>query len=337
MSSNIGLEEWVSDWFSGVPSNVAVPIVIGIIATLFLCSVIAIIYGVLHLIATWRMFKAGGEGGWKSLIPFLNQYTLDKLTWSKRIFWVSLILAVSGVLLFCIGTGVLLVPIIRESGRFVIGDTPGEVYKTLQRIFSGVPAWQIIVGGIIVLIGELIMLALCVIRIISYYHVSKAYNHGVGYFFGLLLFPAIFWLIIGFDGNLKYCGNAAARKGIQEPAPQPAPAPAPAPYTPYVPYTPAPAPYTPPVAPEAPAVPETPAMPEAPAVPEAPVVPETPVVPEAPVVPETPVVPEAPVIPETPVVPEAPVIPETPVVSETPVVPETPAVPEEPMNKFPEA
>lgn len=41
--------------------------------------VIALIIAILSVIGQWKMFKKGGEEGWKALIPFYNQYTLCKL------------------------------------------------------------------------------------------------------------------------------------------------------------------------------------------------------------------------------------------------------------------
>lgn len=42
-------------------------------------GVVSLIVAVLSIIATWRIFTKAGESGWKSIIPFLNLYTLVKI------------------------------------------------------------------------------------------------------------------------------------------------------------------------------------------------------------------------------------------------------------------
>lgn len=49
------------------------------LAIVGIIMIIALIVGILTIIGQWKMFKKGGEEGWKSLIPFYSQYTLCKL------------------------------------------------------------------------------------------------------------------------------------------------------------------------------------------------------------------------------------------------------------------
>lgn len=46
----------------------------------------------------------------------------------------------------------------------------------------------------------------CVIQIISWYKLSKAFGHGAGFTFGLLFLNLIFILILAF-GSSQYVGN----------------------------------------------------------------------------------------------------------------------------------
>lgn len=54
-------------------------IIIGIVTCL--------IYYILIVIAYWKIFNKAGEPGWKSIIPFLNIYTIYKIAWDGRMFW----------------------------------------------------------------------------------------------------------------------------------------------------------------------------------------------------------------------------------------------------------
>jgi len=70
------------------------------LATLGIAAIAVIIaFYVLLVIANWMIFKKAGEAGWKSIIPILNLYTLFKITWNTKMFWISLLLSiVSGAL-----------------------------------------------------------------------------------------------------------------------------------------------------------------------------------------------------------------------------------------------
>ncbi len=181
---------------------------------------VAIAYIVLQIAAVWKMFRAAGEGGWKVLIPFYGQYTMYKITWNRGIFWVILILTVSGALLTGIGTAIIGVgaaSVINSASLF----NPNAFLKAI-----GNNSGAIIAGTIVIGLGCLVSAAVWVIELIAKYHISKAFNHGFGYFLGLVFFNEIFMLIIGFDSGLTYVGNAADRKAAKRgkkaaPAPTP--------------------------------------------------------------------------------------------------------------------
>lgn len=78
-------------------SSVVLSVLLG---SLMISFVIGLIWLVLNVIATWRIFTKAGEQGWKSLIPFYNQYVLYRLTWNTQIFWIWLILTIAASVLF---------------------------------------------------------------------------------------------------------------------------------------------------------------------------------------------------------------------------------------------
>lgn len=178
---------------------------VSVVTLFFLLAAYSTAYSVLHYVATWRLFKKAGEQGWKSLIPFYNQYTLFKLTWKKSIFWIYLILSVSGTLLLSIGTTVVVIAIGAASGNMIPNMSDLNWLATAN-------IGSLLAGLIIILTGECILFALAVIEIISYYHLAKAYNRSVGFFFGLLFLTDVFYLILGFDSGLTYLGNAEMRR-----------------------------------------------------------------------------------------------------------------------------
>lgn len=59
----------------------------GMVSAIFL---MAAVWYVLCIIANWRIFTKFGEPGWKSIVPFLNWYTMYQYTWNTRMFLVAL-------------------------------------------------------------------------------------------------------------------------------------------------------------------------------------------------------------------------------------------------------
>ncbi len=69
----------------------------------------AVFYYVLTVIGAWNVFSKMGEPGWKSLIPFYNDYTVYKNVWKGSWYLIMLALSVvtgflssgtSGVMMF---------------------------------------------------------------------------------------------------------------------------------------------------------------------------------------------------------------------------------------------
>lgn len=66
-------------------------IIIAIVGVLFLILLINL---VLSIIGMWKIFTKAGEKGWKSLIPFYNQYTLAIITGVSP-WWILIVLGAS--------------------------------------------------------------------------------------------------------------------------------------------------------------------------------------------------------------------------------------------------
>lgn len=134
----------------------------------------AIVFWVFQIIAYWKMFTKAGVPGWKSIIPFYNQYVMYKLTWKTSWFWITLIVAV------------------------VYG-----VFTSLNQNFPDVMLY-----AVLLLVFAVIIL---VLSIISYHKISKSYGHGAGYTVGMLFLWPIFVLILGY-GKSRYIGPEGIAK-----------------------------------------------------------------------------------------------------------------------------
>lgn len=65
-------------------------ILAGLGLSLLAFVIIAIVIGVLSIVACWKLFEKAGEPGWKSIIPLYNSYILYKICWKPMMFWIVL-------------------------------------------------------------------------------------------------------------------------------------------------------------------------------------------------------------------------------------------------------
>lgn len=56
--------------------------------------IISVAYLVVQIIANWIMLEKAGEKGWKSIIPFYGDYTLYKVVWQPKMYWIYLVLVI---------------------------------------------------------------------------------------------------------------------------------------------------------------------------------------------------------------------------------------------------
>lgn len=131
--------------------------------------VIALVWVVLNIAATWRIFTKAGEGGWKSLIPIYNSYVLYDKVWSTVWFWVTLVL-----------------------NAVVFYTQPQAVAEG-----ASMTALQ--------MVGAVCMVAGMVLYILLNYKTAKAFGKGIGYTLGLIFLQPIFLMMLGF-GSAQYQG-----------------------------------------------------------------------------------------------------------------------------------
>ena len=56
---------------------------------------------ILVIVAMWKIFQKAGEPGWKAIIPFYNSYTMYKIVWDTKFFWINFGLGVlTGIINF---------------------------------------------------------------------------------------------------------------------------------------------------------------------------------------------------------------------------------------------
>lgn len=145
----------------------------GMLASVIITS--AIVW-LLLIIANWKIFKKAGEAGWKSLIPIYNIYILFKISGVRAWFWYDIV-----VTIIC---------------AIVAGCAGGIEYDAnLQMV--GNPSMVAILALIFSVVFN------CIVTIYLYYRLAKAFKKGIGYMLGLIFFPNIFTLILGF-GSAKY-------------------------------------------------------------------------------------------------------------------------------------
>ena len=142
-------------------------------------SIFMIVMLVLTIIARWKMFTKAGEAGWKSLIPIYCDYTLFKIVWNAKSFWIYTLSAVGSVALNILG------------GQYaVVGG---------QLVATGGGNFFI---GILAYLASIITL---VYTVISSIKTALAYGKSPFFGVGVLLLPGIFNLILGF-GKSEYRG-----------------------------------------------------------------------------------------------------------------------------------
>lgn len=80
--------------YSTAGAGVAGGLIAGILMFMVVIIIISLVIEILKLIGTWKMLTKAGESGWKSLIPFYNQWTLCKVAGISP-YWVLEIIVVS--------------------------------------------------------------------------------------------------------------------------------------------------------------------------------------------------------------------------------------------------
>lgn len=139
-----------------------------------------VIWGILIIIAEWRIFSKAGESGFKIFIPVYNIYTYYKIAWTPVIFWIQAVLIII---------------------RLVFTTFAPYLPKIIRSLAAGPMAIPLI--GIVVITIALSLLTL--------FKFCRAYGKGLIFFLGLLFMFPVFILILGF-GSSTYLGPGGSEK-----------------------------------------------------------------------------------------------------------------------------
>ena len=70
-------------------------------SALIVMFVFILAIAILFIVAMWKIFQKAGEPGWKAIIPFYNSYTMYKIVWDTKFFWINFGLGVlTGIINF---------------------------------------------------------------------------------------------------------------------------------------------------------------------------------------------------------------------------------------------
>ena len=139
-----------------------------------------VVFYIITVIATWKIFKKAGEPGWKCLIPIYNYYIMYKIVGMKSWFWWMLAITICASIMFAVD-----------------GYNPYTMTQAQLDSFDYGAHPMTLIAALMLCVVAI------VVSIVYAWRTSKAFGHGAGYFIGLLFLQPIFWLILGFDKS-KY-------------------------------------------------------------------------------------------------------------------------------------
>lgn len=143
----------------------------GALATLGIVAIVLVLFvlawAIITIIGQWKLFEKCGEKGWKSIIPFYNDWTLVEISGCK--WWFFLF-------------------VISESIITVMTENT-EMLESLS-----------LVSGILGIISVYVILCIN-------YNIAKKFHQGVGFAVGMTLVPFVFYMILGFSEKYKYDAN----------------------------------------------------------------------------------------------------------------------------------
>ena len=154
----------------------------GILGAMFgTVMVFCLLFFILYVIATWKIFEKAGEKGWKALIPIYNVYIMFKIVDMTNWFWALLGVSILSSIIFSI-------------------DMPGTHYGLEQSTMAANDISQHPLSLIIMLVTLVVEIWAGVLYA---WRTSRVFGHRLGFCIGLILLPNIFWLILGFNKD-KY-------------------------------------------------------------------------------------------------------------------------------------
>lgn len=130
-------------------------------------GVVAIIWFILQIIGSWKLFKKAGKPGWLSLIPLVNIYTEYAICWKG-------------------GYGILMII------ALIVGNSIS------QQSAEGS-------SGMMAVVCIAVILAIC-LQIVESHKLAKAFGKGMGYTLLLILLDRLGRIMLGF-GSAQYIGK----------------------------------------------------------------------------------------------------------------------------------
>lgn len=140
---------------------------------------ISIAFGIVHIIAMWKLFEKAGEPGWTSIIPIYNYLQMIKIaTGSYFLGWIYL-----GI-----------------SGLYIAVT----IFSTVIGIFSDNNEYSVIIYIGIMLTMFAITIAMCILAGYISFMFGKAYGKSTVWNVCMIFFSQIMIIIMGFDKNTVY-------------------------------------------------------------------------------------------------------------------------------------
>ena len=161
---------------------------------------------VLNYVAKWFLFNKAGEEGWKSLIPFYNNYIYCKIGNCIKLFWADLILSLvvcSGVALFVINMMVT-----------AFGSILGINHDNLSAFYSmiGLSIFTLVIFAIIgfgIFVAKTVLSVLINLKVVSCFTDETVFKvlAGIGSFSPFYVALVVTRCILAFDEKYKYVQN----------------------------------------------------------------------------------------------------------------------------------
>lgn len=156
----------------------------GIVAAVASMSVLCVGLVVLLVIGKWFTYRKMGIPGWKSIIPFYNDYALaDRVSDDGIAAW------------------------------FVICDAVCCVASVLLDDAHAGSAASALLGLLTLVSGIAVIVLTCVV----YHRVAQGFGHNDGYTVGLVLLPVVFFPILGFSDHESFDGTLVSPDGGERP------------------------------------------------------------------------------------------------------------------------
>ena len=146
------------------------------VAALVGLSAGGLVVAALIIICWAKIFRKAGEKGWKAVVPVYNVFTWFKVAENGKLFW--------PFFLVCILDAVC-ITVQNTQKAFLDTYHYNAMFKILVVFFTAI---------------------LVVLFVAQTFQLAKAFGKGVGFFFGLLLLPVVFYPILAF-GSSTYASN----------------------------------------------------------------------------------------------------------------------------------